>query len=312
MDDLRQLSTGISSVGETAKEQAAYLQAMSRRANQLAQMIDSYIHGTLGNEAADICTSLVAAGDQMTTACFALMKAWNTSQQWLNNHVPVTSIPLAPIGEANPFVLSENNTNSGTTDRVEARYNIPASEREYENADQAIMYKYDRITSPHTAQEDLKNTNPNWREDTPWDINCQRCVSAYEARRRGYDVIAAPLTDSHDTLQIMKHPNGWPSVYKDAELIDCSSTGSIGSEALVNEKMAEWGDGARAIVRVRWKLGGGHVFIAERVNGCTKYVDPQRGTEDVNYYFESAKGKGTYCMRIDNLPFTERIHDCIE
>ena len=313
MDDLKKLSAKISALGDIAKEQAAYLQAMSRQANQLAQMIDSYIHGTAGNVAADICTSLINAGEQTAKACYALMQAWNVSQHWLSNHVPVAPVIIPPIGGAQPSfspLTEEDDPNLNKTKAPVETINS-ASNESRDSSDRVTMQGYRRINTPHSAFDDLKNTNPKWAEDSPWDVNCQRCVSAYEARRRGYDVTAAPLVDSHDPLQIMRHPNGWPSVYKGADLIDCTAASGTASEVLVNEKMAEWGDGARAIVRVRWQLGGGHVFIAERVNGQTVYVDPQRGTEDVGYYFQSAKGNGTFCVRIDNLPFTNRIHDCV-
>lgn len=312
MDDLKHLSAEIGSTGDFAKNQAAYLQAMSRQANQLAQMVDSYIHGTVGNEASDICTALLAAGEQIMKACFALMQAWNVSQRWLSNHVPTSGPSISPTGfgfpEIDPVITNPDPVTK-QTEQPGQNHNLSNSIRDA--SDKITMEKYRNITSPHTMIDDLKATNPNWREDSPWDVNCQRCVSAYEARRRGYDVTAAPLIDSNDTLQIMRHPNGWPSVYQGAELIDCTSASGAGSATLVEDKMAEWGDGARAIVRVRWKMGGGHVFIAERVNGETVFLDPQRGTKNVDYYFDSAKGNGTFCVRIDNLPFTDRIHDCI-
>ncbi len=311
MDDLKSLSSKIETIGQSAKEQAAYLQAMSQKANQLAQMIDSYIHGTVGNEASDICTALTGAGNQIMQACYALMQAWSASQKWLSNHVPVSPTPLSFINGTPQFGVPITDSSTNSSASAESNYEKTPTKSKIELADQVTMQGYKKITSQHTALDDLKNTNPKWREDSPWDVNCQRCVSAYEARRRGYDVTAAPLLDDNDTLQVMMHPNGWPSVYQGAELVDCTAASGTASETLVDDKMAEWGDGARAIVRVRWRLGGGHVFIAERVNGSTIYVDPQRGTENVGFYFESAKGNGTFCVRIDNLPFSDRIRDCV-
>lgn len=311
MDDLGKVRAEIATIGDIAKEHATYLQAMSRQSNQLAQMIDSYIHGTCGNEASDICTALISAGEQLMQACFALMQAWNVSQQWINSHVPATVQSMPPINVTNRYASPVADDDQSAPISAEAFSETQSSRSSVEKSDRVTMYDYKRIAGSHTASDDLKNTNPNWREDSPWDVNCQRCVSAYEARRRGFDVSAAPLLDENDTLQIMRHPQGWPSVYKGAELIDCTAASGTASAIMVDDKMAEWGEGARAIVRVRWNLGGGHVFIAERVNGQTHYVDPQRGEEDVDYYFQSAKGNGTFCVRIDNLPFTDRIHDCV-
>lgn len=177
----------------------------------------------------------------------------------------------------------------------------------------STMAEYPIISGAHTIEDDLIATNPNYSDtdlDSPWNNNCQRCVSAYEARRRGFDVEAQPIPSGWDSLPIMRHPNGWPSVYEGAKLIDCSANSGTGAAINIESQMEEWGNDARAIVRVRWKGGGGHVFIAERTNGMTRFIDPQNGETDARSYFDIAKGSEVFCMRIDNLPFSERIHQC--
>lgn len=175
---------------------------------------------------------------------------------------------------------------------------------------------FQKISGGHTIEEDLKNTNPNYSPEDPdslWNINCQRCVSAYEARRRGYDVEARPAGGVTDVLPIMNHPRGWPSVYEGSELVDCSAATGCYAKAVVEQQLEAWGDNCRAIVRVRWLPeygGGGHVFIAERVDGITRFVDPQNGETDAGDYFSFAQGPDLYCMRTDNLEFTGRIRDC--
>lgn len=180
------------------------------------------------------------------------------------------------------------------------------------------MNRYSPIIGAHSIEMDLIATNPNFTytyEETPWNNNCQRCVSAYEARRRGYDVEAQPRPSGNDTLPFTLHPQGWPSVYKDAQLIDCSANSGTAAAMNVEQMMESWGSDCRAIVRVGWKEeegGGGHVFIAERTNGITRFIDPQNGNVDASSYFNFAKGQDLYCMRIDNLDFTDRIHQCCQ
>ena len=175
---------------------------------------------------------------------------------------------------------------------------------------------FKRVKSTSSVVDDLNKTNPNFSHmyfDSPWNINCQRCVSAYEARRRGYDVEALPVPSGNDYLPFMNHPDGWPSVYENFELINCSANSGTAAGNLVEEQLESWGDNCRAIVRVRWKPecgGGGHVFIAERINGKTMFVDPQNGEVNAKNYFELAKGNDVYCMRIDNLEFSEKINQC--
>lgn len=176
-----------------------------------------------------------------------------------------------------------------------------------------ILAGFKQINGYHSIEDDLIAVNPNYDEynyDSPWSNNCQRCVSTYEARRRGYDVEALPLPSEQDPLMIMNHPKGWPTVYKNGSLIDCSAiTGELAGNNVKN-KVIEWGPGARAIVRVRWIPAGGHVFIAENDNGTVRFIDPQNNNQDASDYFVSAKGSDMFCMRIDNLPFTGRIRRC--
>lgn len=59
---------------------------------------------------------------------------------------------------------------------------------------------------------DIKATNPGFSTHTyEYMENCQRCVVAYEARRRGYNVVAKPrILSSTDPLPYMTNPLGWP------------------------------------------------------------------------------------------------------
>ena len=176
------------------------------------------------------------------------------------------------------------------------------------------LNEFKLIQGEHTREADMKATNPKFSTGKKeYTHNCQRCVSTYEARRRGYDVTAKPrIFDGTDTLPYMTHQKGWAAVYKDYELVKCSSNTGVNTGKKVIEQMEKWGNGSRAIVRVQWKSGGGHVFIAEQVDGKTIFIDPQTNKNDVEWYFNSAKKTETYVMRIDNLEFTDLIKECCE
>ncbi|MGI6500024.1 MAG: toxin glutamine deamidase domain-containing protein [Anaerostipes sp.] len=188
------------------------------------------------------------------------------------------------------------------------------SQRSVEN----ILKSYPKIIGNHSIEQDIEIVNPNYytSSDTrSWRYNCQRCVMAYEARRRGYNVVAKPRGTDGERLPIMMDPKGWPSVYKNFQLIDCSANLGTGAKIRVDDTVKNWGDNARGIVRVRWKPecgGGGHVFIVERVNGVTRYMDPQNGKLDVSKYFFNAAGQGVTCMRTDDLKFTNLIDKCCD
>lgn len=139
-------------------------------------------------------------------------------------------------------------------------------------------------------EDNLRATNPGFYQslqnsDKKYTHNCQRCVMAYEVRCRGFDVTAKERQLSDDELPIMKHPNGWPSVFVDKngntpipETVDATTTQQAISN--IESKMASYGDGARAIIRIGRAAYDtsrlcGHVFIAEQINGRTVFIDPQ-------------------------------------
>lgn len=158
------------------------------------------------------------------------------------------------------------------------------------------------INEEHSGVYDLKKTNPKYRQNSKWSINCQRCVPTYEMRRRGYDVTAKPCRKSD---KISRDPF---SVWKTPNIVQCKGI------LAVEDQMKEWGDGARAQVVVAWEnTMDGHTFIAEQCNGQTFFREPQipdMAEENVNYYFDMADPERTWICRIDNLEVSERISDC--
>ena len=149
---------------------------------------------------------------------------------------------------------------------------------------------------------DLKECNPNYNLGREWKINCQRCVPTFEMRRRGYDVTTKPRGNGLDYLAY--NPFG---VWKNPEVITADGNGKRDIE----NKMAQWGDGARAQVVVMWKGAPmGHTFFAEQVNGKTRFYDPQNGSMDVTDYFNRvAPGSVRFC-RVDNLEPSDKMKDC--
>ncbi len=205
--------------------------------------------------------------------------------------VAIPVIDTETLGIAQPVKVSESGSSEGAP---------------------AIMKTWKRIKGEHSVEWDVRRTNPKYWEGDKWQRNCQRCVSAFEARRRGYDVTAKPRGGLEDRLPYMADKkNGWTSVYKNPELIPCISNTGSNVKKKVEKVMSGFGDGARAIIRVQWRDGfGGHVFIAIQENGKTRFVDPQCGKMDVGDYFKWVKVKETYVMRIDNLEFTDHIELC--
>ena len=175
---------------------------------------------------------------------------------------------------------------------------------------------YRRLDKPDNIPHALEKTNPNYGKSWRWDKNCQRCIAAYEMRRRGFDVEATPLPGKTDNLQYQSKRDGWPALFG-KNVVDLEPvSGYTGQEQLgrIREIMRGYGDGARAVVRVQWKNRNvGHVFIAEQIGDETWLVDPQRGSDpnsnaiQCDWYMNDAKPGYTRILRIDNAKLSYLI-----
>ena len=175
-------------------------------------------------------------------------------------------------------------------------------------------------------REALRGTNPGWESGAlKYRMNCQRCVVAYEARRRGYEVVAKParLKKNGKFAMTEKLPEHPLSAWRDAQPLRVKGTGKDD----IVELLEKWGDGARAEVRVTWRPENedfdwsnpehlkkleGHVFVAENVSGSVLFLDPQNGSSRVSYYFDKVIIDSTSVARIDNLEFSPRAQECFE
>lgn len=166
-----------------------------------------------------------------------------------------------------------------------------------------ILNTFDRKARIFTVEEDIKATNPNFStKERKWTHNCQRCVPAYEMRRRGYNVTVKPRPPGNSDELALRPWNAWnsvrPQTYRDKDDIE--------------KTMAAWGDGARAQIVCVWKTGGGHTFIAEQQNGKTVFLDPQTGSMDCAWYFSQVRAgaiKNVF-YRIDKVSPTGLIGEC--
>lgn len=188
------------------------------------------------------------------------------------------------------------------------------AEGRLENAENSgIIYaggvydEFDRKLQLYSDDEDLAAVNPNYSTGKyEWLNNCQRCVSTYEMRMRGFDVTAKALPGK---LQDDYLAQWFEHAWENAERKWClSGSGKKQVETL----MAQWGDGARAVVGVGFSSTTGHVFFAIQENGKTRYVDPQNPASDCSLAFKLAIKGRTYVTRVDNLEPSEHIFDCCE
>lgn len=155
--------------------------------------------------------------------------------------------------------------------------------------------------------EDATATNPDFdatHKTRVYNNNCTHTTSVLELRRRGYDVTAAPVKGGagrydSEYLPFWRDPaTGRPPVYR-------KHPG--GQSELEADILAREPDGARGIVCVTWKSGGGHVFNYERVGNEIRYIEPQSGNPDASGHLARAKASSIEHFRMDHLEATDYL-----
>jgi hypothetical protein len=192
-----------------------------------------------------------------------------------------------------------NNTNSGKIIKKNTNSNSSAP-KVTDFVEQAIGVKKD---VPIEIEDAVKGANPKFQRGTPYSVNCQRCVQAYEFRRRGYDVVAKPKPTTNNIIswgsECFIQPNAYQYSYQ------AYSLGN--SEATIKKVLSQAPDGSRFSIYIKWQRrygGSAHVFIAEKTNGVIRYLDPQTGDLDVSRYFSmGSKGHFGY-FRMDDKSIT--------
>ena len=178
----------------------------------------------------------------------------------------------------------------------------PATKRDYI---EGIGGRGDSIA----LEKAMKETNPSYYDrsqpDYKYHRNCQRVVYAYEAMRRGYNVEALPRpTAGFDRMAC----GGWRDVMKNANWVNVGARGVDNAVKKLEDQMRAWGDGARAVVNVKWDTYSGHVFNVENVGGKIVCVDAQPGRIiDLSTYLSAAQRSKTQLCRVDNLEFDPKM-----
>lgn len=163
--------------------------------------------------------------------------------------------------------------------------------------------------------EKLAQVNPNYSSgEYQWRHNCQRCVVAWELIQRGYDVTAKPFNpndsigDSAIAAWKFEGENWW----KDPDIRFKFSKFELKKE--LAEAFTQWGENARAVIRIKRLDGSAHTFTARKLKGKIVYEDPQSNqTLNIDEVLKDAtliKGKNWF-MRIDNREFTAAVSDAV-
>lgn len=153
--------------------------------------------------------------------------------------------------------------------------------------------------------EAAKGANPYYsRAFREFSENCQRCVVAYELRRRGYNVTAQP-THQNDLLRT---GDRWRGAFQHGKTEKVSGSDARQLRQNVTKAIQSYGDGARAVISFAWAKGhSGHVINAENIKGKVHYFESQVGGEyNPNRVLSGVRRGSVKIMRTDNLRISDR------
>ena len=173
--------------------------------------------------------------------------------------------------------------------------------------------------------KESKEAPYNSKEYDWYTSNCQRCIIAYEMRRRGYDVEANKYLGNKDQIYNVRLSCGRAFLdfdsMRDIKNYDVQPSGEKYSSrgALIHameKDMKAEGEGARFALIWHWKNSNfGHTVNAEVIDGEVKIFDSQDNTQStikdlINN--KSIRATTLRCVRLDNKILSNRLEDLVK
>lgn len=160
--------------------------------------------------------------------------------------------------------------------------------------------------------------NPNYSlRYSAFSENCQRCVVAYELRRRGYDVTALPTYQGDKLPQLVTKSGDrmmarWMGAFQGTKPINISAKTGDKVISNIEQKMTNFGNGSRGVVQILYQGGGGHVFNVENVGGKITYIEAQTGKiKDITKTMPYVKPESVRLIRTDKLKISDRAKNFV-
>ncbi|QDK01887.1 capsid maturation protease [Arthrobacter phage Vibaki] len=222
----------------------------------------------------------------------------------------------------------------GVSQRYDALDQLPVKTSNPAPKTAADLFAEAKLVNPMRVRDVTNKTYTN---------NCTSVVNAFEHRRRGYDVTAAPVKGGKGRFEDEYVSEWWEDAdgnpakmerfgglglaptrkqFYDktdvgrkpgAKIID---GGSDNAKIRLDEWIEDQPEGARGFVQVYWaKGGGGHVFSWEKLNGKPVYIEAQIAQSDASGHLASGKfqPRSLQAVRIDDkVPSGNRLTEALE
>ncbi|WNN95957.1 hypothetical protein SEA_HIRKO_5 [Arthrobacter phage Hirko] len=223
----------------------------------------------------------------------------------------------------------------GVSQRYDALDQLPVKKSNPAPKNAEDLFAEAKLVNPMRVRDVTNKTYTN---------NCTSVVNAFEHRRRGYDVTAAPVkggkgrfeeeyvsewwedADGNPAKMERFGGHGLPPTRK--QFYDKTDVGRKagakiveGGSDMAKIRLDEWiedlPEGARGFVQLYWagRSGGGHVFSWEKINGKPVYIEAQVAQSDASGHLASGKfqPRSLQAVRIDDkVPSGNRLTEALE
>lgn len=211
-------------------------------------------------------------------------------------------------------------------------YNAYLKKKEYQKDSPSFMDEFKKTPVTETSEEALAKINPHvdwsysqykYYNDLPdeqvkklkdsgkvsqktvgdtqaYDMNCMNCTTAYELRRRGYDVEAGAWRASNTQYASLEN---W---YEGVKVKEVKKTNN-----LIKAIQSDNPPGSRGNLMVQWSNGGGHSMAYEvDSKGKVHILDPQTNSVVDEDKLPDLISSAHYA-RTDNLKLKEGVLDTV-
>ncbi len=195
------------------------------------------------------------------------------------------------------------------------------NEEKFLSKEQDVLFGVKRGNAMTFEEADGKRVNPHYNDGIAYQINCQSCVVAYEARRRGFDVEVLPynkngkskeLANRTELAWFIKGTHDIPLPIRDESSLTPKRFKKLLEDTVKQNERYHLG--------FDFVKGGGHIVTVERdINGELMIYDPQNGNirkgKEIDSYLKEFKFRYTLygkkipnppdLLRVDNLDFNK-------
>lgn len=175
-------------------------------------------------------------------------------------------------------------------------------------------YELKRSEKPMSIEQDTKRVNPKYTGlDGAYSNNCSNCTTAYELRRRGYDVTAKGLYGgrrSDEISTIFGDPEKHSiSVPEDTSALKgiVNRRGRMAYDVLMSD-LAKQPNGSRGAIELSFRTGNmGHIFNWEVAGGKPRLIDGQNYGSNPARLFPNVNPESVRYFRTDNANINMKL-----